>query len=310
MKRWILVTWLLAGPVAMGFTLNTAKGAGEPKMPAPTLAELRNAAYTGFEVHPGPVTLVDGRWNGKPFVAGGAARPSVTFVRNFRLVGDLNGDGAEEAVVLLGENSGGTGENIYLAVLGYKDGRLQQAGIARIGDRVQVRSARIEKGLIVMDLIQAGSNDAMCCPGELATRAWKLAPEGLTEAPSGIPAARLTADVLAGGEWVLRDWSWNEPAPAEPEVTLTYHQGRFTGSAGCNRYFASVKAGETPGEIRVGPAGSTRMSCADPAMAVEQRFLQQLAAVIRFGFFAGELGLSFEDGGPKVMVFALRPPRP
>ena len=34
----------------------------------------------------------------------------MTFVRDFRLVGDLDGDGAAEAVVLLAANAGGSGE--------------------------------------------------------------------------------------------------------------------------------------------------------------------------------------------------------
>ena len=41
------------------------------------LAALENATYSGLTVHPDPVTLIDGRWEGAPYVEGGVSRPSV-----------------------------------------------------------------------------------------------------------------------------------------------------------------------------------------------------------------------------------------
>jgi len=103
---------------------------------------------------------------------------------------------------------------------------------------------------------------------------------------------------------VLRRWAWDEPAPADPEVTLTVQEGRFTGRNGCNRYFAQASAGETPGEVAVGPAGSTKVFCPGPASAVEARFMARLAGVTRFGFMMGRLALSYElDSTHGVMLF-------
>jgi heat shock protein HslJ len=46
------------------------------------------------------------------------------------------------------------------------------------------------------------------------------------------------------------------------------------------------------------------MACPEPAMAVEARFLQQLAGVNKFGFMIGQLALSYEiDGNHGVMLF-------
>jgi hypothetical protein len=159
----------------------TSESSGDPACKAatnthsaPTLEELKNATYNGFKGHHGPVTLADGRWEGKPYVEGGASRPEVYFVRDFRLIGDVNGDGTDEAVVLLGESSGGTGQNIYLAVVDRKNGKLENVASTLVGDRIQIREARIEEGRIFLDLLQAGPGDAACCPGELATRGWEL----------------------------------------------------------------------------------------------------------------------------------------
>lgn len=275
-----------------------------PVRPAPSLAELRNATYKGFEAAPGPVTLIDGRWEGPPYVAGGAARPSVYLIPEFRLVGDLDGDGSDEAVVLLDENAGGSGEYLYLTVVGRSDGGVRQIATTRLGDRVQIRAARIEGGRIILGLVQAGPTDPMCCPGNLVTREFKLRPAGLIGRVSSVPVGRLSLDTIGGTEWVLRSWSWNEPAPSEPRVTLRFKDGRLVGTAGCNRYFAPVRAGELPGSVTVGPAEATRMTCVAPAMVVEARFLGQLAGVTKFGFMATRLALTYRrPGGVGTMLF-------
>ena len=258
---------------------------------APTLQELKNARYSGVG-EASTFTLTDGRWEGAPFQPGAASKASVTFVRDFRLAGDLNGDGIEEAVVLLAASAGGTGETSYLAVAGRAAGQVTSIATAPVGDRVQVRDARIAGRRIVLDVVQAGRDDAACCPGDLVTRSWELAGGALREgAPVG--TGRLSIDALAGAEWVLQAWAWNEAAPATPEVTLKLDANRLAGSAGCNSYFASVRPGSSPGALTVGPAGATRMMCSEAAMAVETRFLQQLGGVTQLRFVAGRMALTY-----------------
>jgi len=279
--------------------------------PAPTLRELKNGTYGGFEVVKTPITLTDGRWQGEPYEAGGASRPAVSFVRDFHLNGDLEGDGSDDAIVLLAESAGGSGENIYLAVVARRDGRLRNLGTARIGDRVQIRAVRIDGRDVIVDLVQAGAQDAACCPGELLTRRWQLGSAGLREAQTASQPGRLTLETIAGTEWVLRAWNMNDPTPAKPEVTLALKDGKFAGGAGCNRYFAAAKPGEMPGDVTVGPAGATRMMCPPQQMAVEDRFLKQLAGVRRFGFMVGQLALSYDTGGvPGLMLFDARQAAP
>ena len=107
----------------------------------------------------------------------------------------------------------------------------------------------------------------------------------------------LSLDALAGTEWVLRGWGFNDPAPSEPEVTLTYQDGRFAGTSGCNSYFGSATAGEMPGDLAVGPTGGTRMACPEPQSAVEARFLTQLGGAKKFGFLLGQLAVSYQTEG-------------
>jgi heat shock protein HslJ len=274
---------------------------------APTLEELRNAAYEGVEEAGGSLTLTDGKWEGEPFVEGGASRPSVILVRDLRLVGDLDGDGREEAVVLLAAETGGSGEMVYLAVVRRTGTALENIATAPVGDRVQLRDWRIDGRAIVLEVVQAGEKDAACCPGDLVTRSWRLRPDGLAEGPP-TTTGRLSLGALAGVEWVLRAWARGEPAPAVPEVTLKLDGNRFEGGAGCNNYFAPVKSGEQPGSLRVGPVGATRKACPEREMEVEDRFLRQLAGARELRFSAGRLALSYgeKDAASGVMLFERR----
>jgi heat shock protein HslJ len=278
--------------------------------PAPTIEDLKNARYHGVEEAGAAFELTNGKWEGKPYEPGGASLPSVSFAGDFRVAGDLNGDGAEEAVVLLTAGTGGTGEVWYLAVVGKPGGKVTNIATAPIGDRVQVRDAKIDGRRIVVDLVQAGENDAACCPADLVTRTWELAGAALREG-TPVKTGRLSLEVLAGTEWVLKAWAWEEAAPAVPEVTLKLDGGRLTGSAGCNGYFAPVKAGGSPGDVRVGPAGSTRKMCPEAEMVVEHRFLNQLAGVTQLRFVAGQLALPYtnQDKSFGVMLFDRRAAR-
>jgi heat shock protein HslJ len=269
----------------------------------PHLSELANATYTG--IYEEPVKLTNGRWEGKPFPGGGASRPSVSLVRDFYKTGDLAGDGKVEAVVMLAESSGGSGTFQYLAVVGRSGGEMTNLGTARVGDRVQIIRAWIENGSILMDVVQAGPDDAMCCPTQVTHRTWQLRSGTLKEV-SARATGRLSLKIIEGTEWVLTRFNWNDPAPAEPEVTLTFAEGKAAGSGGCNRYFGGVEE-TAPGEISFGQIGATRMICSDEVMALESRYHKALEGVTGYSFVAEQLALSYlEDGAYKTMLFRRR----
>jgi heat shock protein HslJ len=284
----------------------------ESAMQAPTLKELKNASYSGIEGLKGPVKLVDGRWKGRPYKKGSASRPVVSFVGNLRVTGDLDGDGADEAVVLLNYAPGGTGQLLHLAVMARKKGKIENVATTLIGDRVQIRDVRIEPRRLFVGVVQAGPKDAMCCPGEVTTRGWTFEPGGkLNRYTVTTKPGRLTLETIGNTEWILRSWDSKQSAPKQPTVTLIFKDGRFTGSSGCNNYFAPVKEGNIPGDVETGPAGTTRKSCPNNEMSVERRFLDQLARVKKFSFLVTQLALSWEKEGVwKTMLFDKRQPRP
>ncbi len=275
-----------------------AKGPEPPTATAetsgpPAVDELANTTFAGILDE--PVQLIDGSWQGEPFVEGGASAPAVGLVQRFHLTGDLTGDGDDEAAVLLWTSSGGSGTFDYLAVAGRGSEGVEILGTAELGDRIQVRHGKIVDRKIELEVIEAGPEDAACCPTQLATRVWELDSRGLTEVSSEITGS-LSPDLLTGSRWVLSDFAWDEPAASEPAVTLAFEEERVAGSAGCNNYFAGIEiADDSPGSISFSAIGSTRMMCPEETMAIEDRFLAQLASVTSYSFLAGHLALSWQD---------------
>jgi heat shock protein HslJ len=261
-------------------------------LPAPTRAELENATYQDIQDH--PLTLIRGRWQGEAFVEDGAARPGVGLVDDFYLAGDLDGDGAEEAVALLWSNSGGSGTFDYIVVVGRDDtGAPLHVATAALGDRVRIRAAMIDEGNIVVDVVQAGPDDPACCPGQKMKRRFELKGGALGEVESEDLGRQSIAD-LAGVEWDLQRFDRDDPVPDEIEVTLTFDGERIGGGSGCNRYSGGVAEGEVPGALTVDmPMASTMMACPPPAEAVERRYLARLQGVRQYSFLAGKLALSW-----------------
>ena len=270
--------------------------------PAPSLDQIRNATYRGV-TEENTITLRDGRWEGAPFVADGAARPSANLVGDFRLTGDVDGDGGEDVLTLLASRSGGTGDNVYLALVQRSGDVVLNTATALIGDRVQVRGGTVHAGRVVLDVVQAGPSDALCCPGELARRSWQYVPEGLRESAAPDSIARLTLDAMGGAEWELRSWSVLEPAPRAPRVTLRVKDGIITGRAACNSYSARPQPGDMPGLFTTGTIVTTRMACPDSVMKIETRYVDLLGRARQFSFMGGKLAVSYEKDSVSAAMF-------
>ena len=278
------------------------RGPGNDAAMAPTLTAIGNLTFAGIE--DGPVTLVDGLWEGAPFAPGGASRPSVGLAEDFQISGDLDGDGAPETVVVLWQSSGGSGTFDYLAVVGRRRAALVNLGTAPLGDRVQIRDARVEGTNVVLDLVQQGPGDAACCPTQKTTRRWSLTSAGLVEGEPVVEGTISTHD-LENVTWRLV--RLGETAPPESlEVTLTFAGNRIAGQGPCNRYFADFAEGGTATALEIGAAiGSTRMACAEPVMAFEHAYFDALAGVRSFGFSLERLVLaSRRDGAISTLLFA------
>ena len=61
-------------------------------------------------------------------------------------MGDLNNDGLQDAVVIIRENTGGTGVDIYLAIVMNEQGLLRNMATVYMGDRKEITSLAIGPG--------------------------------------------------------------------------------------------------------------------------------------------------------------------
>jgi heat shock protein HslJ len=160
----------------------------------------------------------------------------------------------------------------------------------------------VSERAILLDAVEAGPNDPMCCPTQLVRKTYQAREGGLRLASSDVTGT-LSIDVLSGSVWTLVSMDRKPlPAGAVPP-TITFDRLAVSGLGGCNRYRGNVKE-TAPGQIAFGPMVSTRMACDQPRMEVEDRFLSALGKATAYGFLTGRLVLSGPDGaGLREIVF-------
>ena len=78
--------------------------------------------------------------------------------------GDLNGDGMDDAALLLSENMGESGVFVSLIVMLNSGDGFSQAGSEKVDDRPLINSVSIENGRIVLDAVIHAVDDSMAEP--------------------------------------------------------------------------------------------------------------------------------------------------
>ncbi len=167
---------------------------------APSLDQVRNATIAG--VFDQPVTLVNGVYEGEPTVPDGAARPRLMLVGEPLALQEFDGADGDATAVLLSASSGGSGERIWLAVTGLRDGRAESLGAVLVGDRVRIRSLSTEGADLVLEVVEAGPDDPACCPTQAALKRYRLWDGGLTLTSDEVTGA-LSLALVAGTQWTL-----------------------------------------------------------------------------------------------------------
>jgi len=267
-----------------------AAPAGPP--PTPTLEQVQAATVSG--VFDQAVTLSGGVYEGEPLEPGASSRPRLVLWPTTFHTADLDGNPGSEAVAMLSSSSGGSGEFVYVAVFGMRDGALANLGTAPVGDRTKLQSLWLERGKVVMDVIEVGPEEAACCGTQVARKTFGFEGGAFKQLSSEVRGV-LALSMLASNEWTLVEMD-NEPLAAGVEAPLIHFEnGTVRGFAGCNRFNATVKETK-PGEIDVGPAAATKKACPPPQMELEQKFLAQLDAVSGYTYLAGQLALTWQDG--------------
>lgn len=131
-------------------------------VPSLTWDALRNIGYPNEWPSDGIAELKDGEYR-EQYLRDSATEMVINLAPD-RLFGDLNGDGAEDAAVILIAAPGGSGTFYYLSALLNQQGRPRSVASRFLGDRVLIRRLAIDDRRIDVELDIAGPGDPMCCP--------------------------------------------------------------------------------------------------------------------------------------------------
>jgi uncharacterized membrane protein len=137
-----------------------------------SVKRVNGALFTG--VLEEPFALTRGKFEGEPYIDGGSTRPLVTIKPASVALFDVDGDGFDEATVVLAVSTGGSGTFLYLAVVDIKGGIAQSTATTLLGDRVQLKNLFVEENRINLETLEHGAHDAMCCPTQAWRREWTL----------------------------------------------------------------------------------------------------------------------------------------
>lgn len=169
-----------ASPTATKLPPTAVAPAAAPKAAAAaslTLDQLKNATYSSEFIQEGQITLKDGKYEAS--TGPGATQKVVTTLVEPIALGDLNADGMDDAVVVLGTNTGGSGVFMYLHVVLNDGARLKEAAFAPMGDRVRINALTIIDDTIELDVLTHAPNDPLCCPTQEVLLTYKLDGENL-----------------------------------------------------------------------------------------------------------------------------------
>ena len=264
--------------------------------PAPDPAMLANARYVGVLAE--PIELHDGAFDA---TFSGASREEVRLLDSAPL-GDLDHNGVAEAAALLRRSGGGSGSFIYIGIADRAN--LDAIPVQLIGDRVQIRTLGAAAGEVYADVVRAGEEDAVCCPGEAVRLTWHYTASGLS-APREGPARRLDVTDFAGS-WHLTSLDGGTP---HSRVTLHIDGNRIEGRAICNGYSGELVLGTHPGQLHIGAIATTSMACPDEDQAaLEYTYLRALTRVQTYSFAPDQLVFGYfttpdADGSMHALAF-------
>jgi heat shock protein HslJ len=267
-----------------------------------SLDVLKNAQFTGI-YDDTIVQLSDGYYEGEPFVEGAASRPTVTLIEPYAF-GDLDGDGTEDASLLLVESSGGSGSFVYLAAMLNQDGQPVNAATHFLSDRARPQAMTIAGGIITIDMVAHGPEDPMCCPSLRVIETYQLQGEALSLLSREEKATTDLSDL------VDVTWKWMGLVVPDGQSEINVRNcddyllefaddGTYTIKADCNRGFGDFSVDGDA--MTIAPPALTRAAC--PPGSLDQRYLEFLGLVESYTVQDTRLLLKLQADSPS-MQFA------
>jgi hypothetical protein len=138
----------------------------EIQRPKPSIRQaLPNAVYPIESASTGTARLKEGVFE-EPVAPGSASKTRILLGKE-QVFGDLNGDGTEDAVVTLMVDHGGSGIFTYLALVLNESGAAKPLPAVLLGDRIMVKSIRIDSGVIIATILSRKPDAPMSAKPEV-----------------------------------------------------------------------------------------------------------------------------------------------
>jgi len=277
----------------------------QPEAGAPTglsQQDLANATYSSEFTQSGTATLTAGEYS--EAAAPGSATQTVVTLAPHVAYGQL--DGGDAAAVVLVTDPGGSGTFYSLHLMTTQNGQPVEVASTSLGDRVQINSVTIQDNQIVVDMVQAGPDDPMCCPSQHVIKTYEVQADQLVEVSSQeVTDGGAEADqTLAGTAWMLTTLNGAEPLP-ETTITASFDaDGTLNGTNSCNRYGAVYEVDGEAITITLGP--TTLMACPDPIMLQADEYMAALASAAAYQIQGDVLELR-DSEGVVVAAFTAQP---
>ena len=139
-----------------------------------------NAEYLIEDIGSGKVSLKNGTFE-EPTAPGSATTTKVQLGEE-QAFGDVNGDGIDDAAVLLVADPGGSGTFTYLAIVINENGNAKPIASVFLGDRIIIKSLATDSGNVVVKLLDRKPDEPMSAePTQEVTRTFKLVGDKIVE---------------------------------------------------------------------------------------------------------------------------------
>ena len=171
-------------------------------IPPTTQFELNEALLRNMTYHSPYLNILVTLQEGQYRLSNDAGTQTVDMLSRIAF-GDLNGDGLNDAAVLLAENGGGSGTFVSFVAILNQNGQAVQAGSILVDDRPRINSLSISNRQIVLDGVIHSLSDTLSNPTIPALQTYLLDETGLQRVSltSPTPSGGVHAIAITSPGW-------------------------------------------------------------------------------------------------------------
>lgn len=237
--------------------------------------------------------------------------PDSATVETFRVFGeptyaDLDGDGDEDAVLLLTRDGGGSGTFYYVAIAVRNDDMYTGTNAMLLGDRIAPQNINIENGVAIVNYVVRNQNEDFTTPPSVGKSIWIHFDTEKNEIGEAVQNFEGEANpeqmtlTMNPWRWIRSDYEAVSSEPKKPEAfSLTFlEEGTVQITTDCNTMSAQYTTDK--GTLVLSQLISTLMYCDD---SQENEFSGMLSKTTSYSFSTkGELLLHFDESNIATFV--------